>query len=621
MFFVNSLFNKIKIKMRLVFLFVLLAPIQIYGAFWTPTANTNINANTTYGSSSGGTNGGGIYNNGYTLNFGNASSVINIIFSGNIANAGGAIYSNGGAVNFGLSASQRINLYLDNNRSNSGNGIMPMLSGNTINFNVNILRAVDNYSSGGGVVLYFNKSYASVNIASMTLLRNSVSNANGGAILASGSGVDVTINGDFALISSNTIANGSSRGGAFGAENGARLNINISSMTVDSNKAGRDGGQMIAWNGGKLHFINIRYMRIANGLVSDGANPATSSGWGGGIYLGNEGSTRHEASFTLQSNGHVIFENNTAAMKGGAINAFSAGGGSLLAFNNGTVTFKDNKVLNNGSAGETGNGWGLGGAIFIGYHNVATNYHAEMTFSNEWIYFTNNYASHQGGGIFVDTRDGNASNHHQLTFTNSTMVFTGNESPEGAAIYQGAGILTITGGAIEFINNYSSLVTSIGNVALGANATMSLSNIYSMIARGNRAGQAGFLYIPNNSFNFTGAMMELTGNTAFNGRGGGFYFTNSTTVFSGQNMTFKTNTALTASGYGGAIYIESSNATFGAPLSMIFDGNSAGGSGGGMYFLNSRAYFTQSNSMQFLNNIAATNGGAMYFGNSYASFA
>ncbi|MDR3048523.1 MAG: hypothetical protein LBV16_01575, partial [Elusimicrobiota bacterium] len=453
-----------------------------------------------------------------------------------------------------------------------GNGGAIYISGAATQVNINFTGNVDFYRNGDG------------------------STASGGAIYMSGGKLYFNITGTL-YFRENTAQGGAGNGaGAIYFTGDTDVTMTAANIIIYKNQGGTDGGSF-AFNGG-----GTRYLQIPN-TVNRIQISSNTSAFGGAIY-GNGGT--NYLTFMAKI---VEFLYNTASN-----NPYREGAGGVIQFNGavGNIDFfgvSDANRITVNYIGNTANYGNSHGGVLALYTD--TNLHYNYTN----LVFNNNLSIVDGGVIW-------AQSNALVEFKNFSFRADNNKAQYGGIIaLAGNARVTFENGSIEFTSNTSWNNASVGNISLGASNVMTLTNISSLIGRYNKAGQAGLLYLPNISFNFTGTTMELTGNTAFNGRGGGFYFTNSTTVFSGQNMTFKTNMALTAIGHGGAIYIEYSNATFGAPLSMIFDGNSAGGSGGGMYFLNSRAYFTQSNSMQFLNNIAATNGGAMYFGNSYASFA
>ena len=86
--------------------------------------------------------------------------------------------------------------------------------------------------------------------------------------------------------------------------------------------------------------------------------------------------------------------------------------------------------------------------------------------------------------------------------------------------------------------------------------------------------------------------------------GGGIYSTNSAINFDNSNVIFINNSATTTNG--GAVYLSSSNISFGLNSSVMFDSNRANVSGGGIFSeRGSSITFTENSAVSFNNNIAA----------------
>ncbi|MDR3049087.1 MAG: hypothetical protein LBV16_04525, partial [Elusimicrobiota bacterium] len=463
---------------------------------------------------------------------------------------------------------------------------------------------ITGYGGANGGAIYLSGS-VTLNIngaGNLTFQNNGGTGTTGGGVAyLSGATLNITRTGTSSqlIFQDNIATGGAGKGaGAIYSEGTSNVTLNAATIIMRRNQGSTDGG-VVAYNGGVGTF------NVPTSVVSFQITNNTAQ-FGGAFY--SNGGT-HQWYFRAKTTtfaDNAVFYGIAREAAGGVVQI--NGGQGNIYFDGGSAgSYANVEYLRNSANDSQGSG-GLGGVLAL-YSKMDLHYN----YVN--LNFDSNYAYMRGGVIW-------AQSNVLVEFNNFTFKANNNKARYGGIIaLQGDARVTFNNGSIEFTNNTSFAPDSMGNISLGASNVMSLSNISSLIGRNNRASQAGLLYLPNVTFNFTGMTMELTGNTAFSGSGGGFYFTRSTTVFGGQNMTFLTNTAWMASGNGGAIYIEYSSSTFGAPQSMRFEGNSAGGSGGGMYFQNSRAYFTQSNSMQFLSNRAATNGGAMYFSNSYASFA
>ncbi|MDR3049213.1 MAG: hypothetical protein LBV16_05170, partial [Elusimicrobiota bacterium] len=450
-------------------------------------------------------------------------------------------------------------------------------------------------------------------------LRNFLNSSDGGVINISG-GARVTLTGRISFS-----GNSANRGGGIYVTGGATVEFtnatvdftnNVATFNGDGGGAGiqTSGASHIIVNNSSISFINGKSLTGTAGAIYTQHGNADMQFTNSKLYMiGNEDGNANGGGASMSTGGGDnnawSFVNTEVYIASSTTRATNFGGGISyvrgmnMTFTGSTTTFIYTLATP-----------GYGGGF--AFNSNAVSY---ITFTNEYVYIIRNTAAGNGGAIYF----GNGNN-HVFTMTNSTGSFRQNQANHGAIIYMRGGgqKVVFNGGSLEFIDNRSLASNSQGNISVNGDASIEIRNLTSMIARGNKAGYGGFLYLPNQNFSFAGKVVELTSNTAFNaanGWGGGLYFTNSIASFRGDVSSFSWNTAWGA--HGGAMYIVSnSSAIFGADVSVLFRGNYAKQSGGGMYFQDSRAYFLASNSMQFLINTAVTNGGAMYFSNSSATF-
>ncbi|MDR0822889.1 MAG: hypothetical protein LBN20_03805, partial [Endomicrobium sp.] len=392
-------------------------------------------------------------------------------------NNGGAIYITG--QNVILNASGNYNLTFNNNSAQIGGAI---------------------YIEGNGSLL-INLPNNTVTFTNNTATRNG-SDRGGGAIFAMGTASSITIRANRLIFDNNEnpYAQGWTGGGAVRLRDGAKMYIYAATVIFNNNKSAQDGPFALVTEGSIMEFgTSVSSAQFSNGYGSLGSafyinfDNSRFNFYGKKAYFLNNTSYDQRGVFFIYSGNNIVFDLDASA---------HVGGGNLVFFKNYSAAHGAIIHSNSGS-----------GHIF--------------NFTNQTIDATSNTAKNNGGIIA-------AYSGATIRFTNSTSVFTGNTAELGGIIYLGnaSAKVIFNYGSIEFINNLSSLGTSVGNIAL-ISGSMEISNISRMIARGNKAGYGGFLYLPNLTFNFTGSIVELTSNTAFTGYGGGLYFTGSVASFKG----------------------------------------------------------------------------------------
>ena len=289
----------------------------------------------------------------------------------------------------------------------------------------------------------------------------------------------------------------------------------------------------------------------------------------------------YNSTLTLTGN---IFQNNSAAFRGGALlaytnntltlsentfrNNFAADGGALLAYTNNTLTLSGNKFQNNSA--------NYGGALNADKTNT-------LTLSKNT--FQNNFAADNGGALDVNENN---------TLTLSENTFQNNSADLGGALYvEKNNNFTLSNNTFQ--NN--SAAENGGALDVNANNTLTLSeNTFEH----NSADFGGALLI------FTNNTLTLSGNTFQNNSadyGGALYAEKTNTLTLSEN-TFKNNSAYVN---GGAVYAYE-NATIHFSQNK-FNNNSAGFGGGALAVRQGSINLTSNN---FTGNTAQSYGGAIF---------
>jgi predicted outer membrane repeat protein len=214
-----------------------------------------------------------------------------------------------------------------------------------------------------------------------------------------------------------------------------------------------------------------------------------------------------------------------------------------------------------------------------------------------------------------------------VTFSPATMTFAGNTAltSNGGAMNFYNTILLIETTSIEFRNNVS-LIGSGGAMAFRAGSSVTFAGQYMRFKYNIAQTSGGAMYFnASNAAYFKDIkVLEFIGNTAKDWIGGGMAFIDMKPIitFIPSSMTFSSNTAYSDGGGMNFTKTTVSFASIGSePSSMSFLYNrSMTGSGGAMYFDSSSATFAMNREMIFRFNIASISGGAMYFQNSSAAY-
>ena len=242
--------------------------------------------------------GGGIYNDGGTVNLSNGLTIANCFTSG----PGAGIYNNGGTVNATNStfSNNRLgNYYLSPNQPiPSGGGIHN--EGGTVNVTNSIFSGNRGASApgtagpsrGGGI----SNNSGTVNVTNGTFSGNSVSG--GGGISNKGPGtvkvVNSTFSGNFGIRATGGSPE-SVDGGAIFNEGGT---VEVTNSTLSGNKAGgRNGGGIYNGEGGTVKVTNST---LSGNSVGGGFLGYGGLGFGGGIY--NDNGTVEVTNSTLSGN-------------------------------------------------------------------------------------------------------------------------------------------------------------------------------------------------------------------------------------------------------------------------------------------------------------------------------
>ena len=287
---------------------------------------------------------------------------------------------------------------------------------------------------------------------------------------------------------------------------------------------------------------------------------------------------------TFEGNSTVMFNNNSAQVKGGAMTIYS----------NSTITFEGNSTVSfNNNRAQCG-----GGVNVETYSIVRFEVNSSVTFNS------NN--AHSGGAVY-------ASEHSEITFRgNSTILFTDN-----SANVQDGGAMMIDGSTIKFKEHSTAIFSSnranyIGGAIKISNSTATVEGKSDLTFNGNRANyQDGAVSIKYHSdITFTSkSLITFFNNTSAEG--------GALAIHEYSNITFKGNSTANLShnsayGNGGSLVINNNCfATFKGNSIVMLYANKAGHDGGACFIENhSRITFSETAIVTFYNNSASV-GGAM----------
>lgn len=560
------------------------APTTITGG----TTNNNIAAN----------EGGGLWNGSglmtvvdHTIN-GNVASGNDAMVAG--AAGGGGIYNEGGSLD--LSGSIMITNNVADGAQSTGGGIL-VAAGSLMANGITIMDNLSN-RAGGGIEA---NGGASIMLTNVSLDSNDTGVVPGAGAPGNGGGMHISGNSTVDVIGGTVNMNtAASEGG--GLWNGTGI-MTVDATTIDANTAsgaGADngGGGIYALNGGTVNLVNGATVsnNIANGTL----------GSGGGIFVDVD------ASFNATD---AFITGNIANRAGGGVEIVSGNGSATLI----NVDLSGNNVGVSPAVASPGNGGGLhvtgpqnvsvvGGMV---NNNLAALeggglWNGTGTMTVDGVTVANNTASgampnEGGGGLF------NASG--TLIVQNNSVItnnIANGTSGSGGGILNDLGTLTVmdseisgneavrAGGGIEENSATGSLLT-LTNVNLSNNMT------------GSNPGNGGGLHVsgPGDS-NITDGMVN--GNSASR-EGGGLW--NNTGVMTIDGVTIDANTALGAAADDGGAGVFNNGGTLNILNETIISNNIATGassSGGGL--LSTAGTVTVNNST-FDSNSANRAGGAI----------
>ncbi len=511
--------------------------------------------------------GAGVYNAGTWTEDESLEAGTGVEISGNTAKNGGAFYNaNGRADTYYAKIS-------NNTAKESGGGVY-----NNKIFNSQFASYSGNRAVNGGAL--YNKDMA---VSDSDTFNGNISTGNGGAVCNDGTATVTaasftknTGRTGGAVYNSNKLSLGVTAFTENGAtENGGAIYNNgeiefDGKSTYTSNTATINGGAVYNDKEGtitspEMEFVTNSAPTYGGAVYNNNVLSVTtcsftenSSRWGGALYNAADGKvgnfTSESAEFksnTVTDYGaainncgvvnvtSLVFENNTADLRGGAI--YNDAGGQIISE---TAQFKSNKALEFGGASYNGgtmefktstftdNRAAFGGAVYNNNGSTVTSENAE---------FSQNKATQKGGAIYnLSTLDFGS----KSILVSSDVSFRENEATEsGGAIYNGSSVVVNLKG-INFVKNKS----------VSANKGL-----------GGAIHNEGKLEIIDSVFE------ENTGTS------GGAILTNSTSVLTTSGVTYINNKANTL---GGAIYNEGGTLT---STNDEYSGNSANSSGGGLY--------------------------------------
>lgn len=427
--------------------------------------------------------GGAIYNLG-TVKMGNLSTIDIFIENNQASNRGGGIYNAATGI---FSLNSRTKIY--NNTAKEGGGLY-----NTGNFSQGENEATSGYAvsfngnkatsgNGGGIYNSGAVNLWTSYINGMETFIKNTATVYGGAVYNAASGQMNIQKGSSVIFKQNSATNG----GAYYGGLKSALNFLGGKTVFDSNTASVSG------NGGAMYTAN------GSSVYSSGSDDGVrfvnnEAGNGGAIY--NEQGAGH-----LYNSG-LTFENNKAAVDGGAL--YNAGNFSLTS--SATTLFNGNKTTSPSRVS-------CGGAV----------YNAGNFTSTQSVTFTDNSAL-QGGAVY---------NAGTMTFKGSSKaVFQQNTaSMDGGAVMNRG---TMTFAAADFIGNKADVGAAVYNGG-------KLSFTGKAYFDGNTAG-AGVL-VNDDAGEITFADAEFINNASSDGTvGAGAIFNEGTINFTGASYKFENNT-------------------------------------------------------------------------------
>lgn len=530
------------------------------GGLWNSSTGTlNVNAGTTVdgnvaqgdvdptGAPSGVQGGGGIFNDGGTLNiFGDADNpdtfITNNDATGVTFGSGGGLLSIGGVVNIQ-------NVGFTNNTAVRAGGGIELVDG-TVDIQSSDLSNNDAGINGGGLHV---TGSADVTLNNTDVNLNTAGREGGG--LWNSLGTMTLENG--VIVSGNTASGPAADDGGGGVfNNGGTLVITGATTTITGNTAdgaSGSGGGIFNNIGGTLSITDAMISSNAANRAGGGIEDASGAGFGvtfiGGTLSNNNAGVAPAAAAPGNGGGlHVTGDSdvvidgtavlfNSAALEGGGLwngtgtmtiqngatidgntaagDALDDGGGGI--FNNGgslVITGATTTIQNNRATGLTGAGGGIhsasGGSVSVTGATINNNtasidgggLFAEGDSGNVSITqatFTSNTAGDSGGGVFVDGPTFTAS---QSTFTLNQAQGAGGTDGDGGGIFLSS---RATSGNFNITDN-----SFVQNTAFGSGGGISLIDASGSISGGQLTGN--FVNGNGVTFDSGGGGISLVGN-------------------------------------------------------------------------------------------------------------
>ncbi|MFC5195364.1 beta strand repeat-containing protein [Bizionia hallyeonensis] len=517
--------------------------------------NHTIDGNTASGNdamTAGAAGGGGIYNEGGTLDLSGSTIIINNSADGAQSTGGGILNAAGTLTANGITI-------MDNQSNRAGGGIE---------------------TNGGGAVMLTN---VNLNSNDTGVVTGAGAPGNGGALHVSGnSTVDVT----GGTVNMNTAA---SEGG--GLWNGSGI-MTVAGTTLDSNMAlGAN-----ADNGGGALFNNGGTLIVQNGAIITNNMATGASGSGGGIQnvdggiltiIDSEisGNTSNRAGGGIEDNStnavgtltltNVILNNNSTGSAPG-------NGGGLHNTGPGNSTITGGTVNGNMATREGGGLWNGSGVMTLDAVTIDSNI------------AQGDAADDGGAGVF--------NNGGTLNITNGSLIsnnISSGTSASGGGLLSTAGNVTVSDSSFETnaANRAGGAIEIIDGTLTFTNSIMS-GNDVNGLAGTAAPGNGGGLHVTGMSGVVTISTSTISNNAAAN-EGGGLWNQNGTTM-SVSMSTIDNNTA----DEGGGIYNNTGSIT--SVMTTTISGNSATVSGGG---LSNNGASLDLNAVTVVMNTAALGGG------------
>ena len=530
--------------------------------------------NGTFSANTAASEGGALWNGTGTMTIVSSKIIENIAYGDDADNGGGGIFNNGGTLD--ISGTANINQNMAAGISGSGGGILST-SGMV---NVNDMNMISNKANraGGGIEIID----GTMLIRDSEITNNRFVKANPG----NGGGIHVTGIANVHLIGGNVNGNQApNEGGGLWNQKGSTMDIEytwVINNDAYGNKA-QAGGAGIYNNGGDLNI----YQQAR--IVGNRARGASASG--GGI---------------LSVDGNIIITDalvyeNRANRAGGAIELIEGvlevtnskiydnyfgdapkpgNGGALHVTGSATVTFNGGSVYNNIAPNEGGALWNGSGIMTINGTTISNNTAAGSTIADP-------LEIKGGGAIF-------ANDNGTLIINEGTLIDGNFATGAGGS---GGGILMATNSTLKIMGSADAPVTLSNNAANragGAIEDWSLNTSVSMLDYVNFKGNSAGVDIPDFTATATpgnGGAIHITGPGSMNindasatgnmaaAEGGAFWNSAATMTIYDSNFDSNMASGADATNGGGALF--NNGGTLNVWNSSITNNEAKGASGSG----------------------------------------